>query len=119
MTVDIVQYNDAWLKAWTDKDVEALGRFYAADCAYRDAAVPGGLTGRDALRAYLTAMFAKTPAMVYAAEETWPIPGGFCARWYCALGENGALGRLRGFDMVLLRGDEIVFNEVYTHTLPA
>ena len=116
---EIEAYNARWLQAWTDKDVDALCGFYAEDCSYKDPQVPAGLTGNAALRAYLTGLFAATPPMTYTPEETWPIPGGFCGRWYCAIGENGAAGRLRGFDLVLMDGDRIRLNEVYVHQLPA
>lgn len=53
--------------------------------------------------------------MTYTPDETWPIPGGFCGRWYCDVAGGG---RLRGFDMVLLDGDRISHNEVYVHQLP-
>lgn len=112
---DIADYNARWLQAWTDKDVPRLAAFYAADCVYKDPQTAAGLTGRQALEAYLTGLFAATPAMTYTPDELWPIPGGFCGRWYCDI-EGG--GRLRGFDLVILRGDEIALNEVYVHTLP-
>ncbi|GGE07388.1 hypothetical protein GCM10011529_12260 [Polymorphobacter glacialis] len=53
--------------------------------------------------------------MTYVPDKTWPIEGGFCGRWYCDM--PGA-GRLRGFDLVLLSGDRIALNEVYTHLIP-
>lgn len=115
MNVDIARYNADWLAAWTAKDVEALLGFYAEDCTYSDPQTAAGITGHDALRAYLTGLFAATPAMTYAPDETWAIEGGFCGRWYCDV-EGG--GRLRGFDMVLLTGDRIAHNEVYVHQLP-
>ncbi|WP_334655736.1 nuclear transport factor 2 family protein [Sphingomonas panaciterrae] len=113
--MDIARYNADWLAAWTAKDVEALLGFYAEDCRYFDPQTAGGITGHEALRAYLTGLFAATPAMTYTPDETWPIPGGFCGRWYCDV--EGA-GRMRGFDMVLLDGDRITHNEVYVHQLP-
>jgi SnoaL-like domain len=115
----IAAYNADWLKAWTDKDVERLCGFYADDCVYKDPQTAAGLEGQAALRSYLTGLFAATPAMSYEAEEVWPIPGGFCGRWYCQIGKDGALGRLRGFDLVLLEGDKIRLNEVYVHQLGA
>ena len=45
-------------------------------------------------------------------------PDGFCGRWYCKMGAAAA-AQLRGFDLVVLRGREIVLNEVYVHQLPA
>ena len=113
---DIDRFNADWLRGWTDKDVERLLQFYAEDCVYKDPQTAAGLTGHEALRGYLTGLFAATPAMTYTPDEVWPIQGGFCGRWFCEI-EGG--GRLRGFDLVILKGDRIALNEVYTHTLPA
>ncbi len=117
--MDIADFNARWLKAWSDKDVPALVAFYADDCIYKDPQTPGGLRGRAALQDYLTALFAATPPMIYTPDETWPISGGFCGRWYCEIGPGGAGGRLRGFDLVILTGDRIAVNEVYVHQMPA
>ena len=120
MTLDeITRYNADWLQAWTDKDVDRLCEIYAEDCVYRDPQATAGLTGREPLRVYLTQIFANTPPMTYIPDEVWPIPGGFCGRWWCEIGEGGALGKLRGFDLVILKGDKIGLNEVYTHALGA
>jgi hypothetical protein len=113
---EIAAYNAAWLKAWTDKDVDRLCGFYAENCTYTDPQTAGGLEGQAALRAYLAGLFAATPPMTYEPEQTWPIPGGFCGRWYCTI--EGA-GRMRGFDLVIMDGDRIRLNEVYVHQLPA
>ena len=120
MTPDeIARFNADWLAAWTAKDVSKLVAFYAVDCGYKDPHTAAGLTGREALAAYLTGLFAATPPMTYTPDETWPIPGGFCGRWYCEIGEGGSGGRLRGFDLVILDGDRIALNEVYVHQMPA
>jgi hypothetical protein len=117
--MDIADFNARWLKAWSDKDVAALCAFYAADCVYKDPQTAGGVQGQAVLRDYLTGLFAATPPMTYTPDEVWPIPGGFCGRWYCAIGEGGAGGSLRGFDLVILRGERIALNEVYVHQMPA
>ncbi len=114
--MDIELFNARWLAAWTAKDVPGLLEFYAADCVYKDPQTADGLVGRDALGGYLTGLFGATPAMTYTPDEVWPIPGGFCGRWYCDI-EGGA--RLRGFDLVILRDGLIALNEVYTHTVSA
>jgi len=113
-STDIETYNADWLRAWTDKDVERLLGFYAPDCVYKDPQTAAGLTGHDALRPYLTGLFGATPPMTYTPDEVWPIPGGFCGRWYCDIAGGG---RMRGFDLVILKGDRIALNEVYVHTL--
>ena len=120
MTPDeITAYNADWLLAWSEKDVPRLSAFYAEDCVYKDNQTVEGLNGRAALEGYLNGLFGATPAMTYTPDETWPIPGGFCGRWYCEIGEGGSGGRLRGFDLVILDGDRIALNEVYVHQMPA
>jgi hypothetical protein len=114
---DLATYNADWLRAWSDKDLDRLCRFYAEDCIYKDPQTAAGLEGRAALRAYLSQLFAATPPMTYEPDEVWPILGGFCGRWYCSIGKDGEAGRLRGFDLVLLTGDQIRLNEVYVHQL--
>jgi hypothetical protein len=117
--VDIAQLNRDWLLAWSDKDVPRLLRFYSADVQYRDPAVPAGIVGQDALRTYLTQLFASTPPMWYEPETVWAIDGGFCGRWFCTIDlGNGKRGRMRGFDLCRLENGLIAENEVYTHNLP-
>ena len=115
-TADIADFNARWLAAWSAKDVDGLCAFYADDCVYKDPQTVAGLKGNGALRGYLTQLFAATPAMTYTPDEVWPIPGGFCGRWYCDIASGG---RMRGFDLVLFDGERIGLNEVYVHTLTA
>jgi hypothetical protein len=117
--MDIVDFNTRWLAAWSAKDTAALLAFYHPQTTYKDPQVPGGLTGHPALKAYLDGLFAATPPMEYVPDEVWPIPGGYCGRWICTISAPGAAVRkMRGFDLVVLEGDTIRLNEVYTHTLP-
>lgn len=117
--MDIEDFNARWLKAWSAKDVPALLGFYAEDCVYKDNQTAAGITGHEALRAYLTGLFAAMPPTTYTPDETWPIAGGYCGRWYADMGEGGSAGRMRGFDLVILDGDRIALNEVYVHPLTA
>src|SRR5690606_35771248 len=41
--VDLDAYNAAWLKAWSDKDVERLLEFYHPDVVYKDGQTVTGL----------------------------------------------------------------------------
>ena len=116
--IDIVRFNADWLAAWTRKDVPALLGFYADDAVYKDPQTAGGITGRAALEAYLTQLFAATPPIAYAPETVWAIEGGFCGRWFASIGDDGESGRMRGFDLVLLKEGRIAYNEVYVHQLP-
>ena len=118
--MDIDKYNADWLAAWSAKDTAQLLTFYGPGIVYKDAQVPMGITGQPALKAYLDGLFGATPPMEYVPDEVWPIPGGYCGRWNCAFElPDGSKRALRGFDLVLLEGDQIVYNEVYTHELRA
>jgi hypothetical protein len=119
LSADIETFNAEWLAAWSAKDVPALLGFYAPDCVYKDNNTAAGIVGHAQLGPYLEGLFAATPRMIYTPDETWPIPGGFCGRWYCAIGEDGADGAMRGFDLCLVSNGKITLNEVYVHMLPA
>jgi len=118
MKPDLDDFNRRWLKAWTDKDVPRLLTFYSDQTVYRDLQTTAGITGHDALGAYLTALFGATPPMTYEADELWPTHNGYCGRWYCTISPpGGPVSYLRGFDLVVLEGDRIALNEVYVHPL--
>ncbi|MGB3810221.1 MAG: nuclear transport factor 2 family protein [Parvibaculum sp.] len=120
MALDIVDFNARWLKAWSDKNVSELVMFYAQDTVYCDPQVPDGLKGREALRAYLTRLFAETPPMRYDPHESWATHNGYCGRWYCTISlPDRARSYLRGFDLVVLEDDLIALNEVYVHPVAA
>ena len=119
MSTDLETLNADWLKAWSAKDVAGVVSFYAEDCVYKDMQTAAGITGHAALTAYLTGLFGATPPMTYTPDELWPTRDGFCGRWYCAIGPDGSLGRMRGFDLVVLKQGKIALNEVYIHQLPA
>ncbi|MDH4384748.1 MAG: nuclear transport factor 2 family protein [Caulobacter sp.] len=116
--MDIEDYNGRWLAAWTAKDVSTLLAFYSPDCIYKDNNTAGGIEGHAALKPYLEGLFAATPAMTYEPETVWAIEGGFCGRWYCTIDMPEGPQRMRGFDLVILSGDQIIHNEVYVHPLP-
>ena len=114
--MDLTDYNARWLKAWSDKDVPTLLTFYSPDTVYYDPQTPDGIYGQAALGAYLTGLFAALPPTVYAPHEIWPTAGGYCGRWYATTtAADGEKSYMRGFDLVVLRGDQIVLNEVYLH----
>ncbi|MDO8290265.1 MAG: nuclear transport factor 2 family protein [Parvibaculum sp.] len=116
MSVDIIDFNARWLKAWSDKNVAELVMFYSQDTVYCDPSVPNGLKGREALRGYLTKLFESTPPMNYVPHETWATHNGYAGRWYCTISAaDGTKTYMRGFDLVVLKGNEITLNEVYVH----
>ncbi|MEX2238225.1 MAG: nuclear transport factor 2 family protein [Dehalococcoidia bacterium] len=117
--MDIESYNRDWLKAWSDKDVERLLTFYAPDTVYKDQQVPQGARGHVELRKYLESIFGMMPETSFDPEQIWAIEGGYVGRWIATSTlPDGSASKMRGFDLVLLDGDQITLNEVYTHNLP-
>lgn len=120
--MDFAKYNADWLQAWSDKDVDTLvDRFYASNVVYKDTQTAKGLNGSAELRAYLTGLFAAMPPTRYDSDEIWPHADGkgYAGRWIGTMElPGGAKRRFRGFDLVILEGDRITRNEVYTHDLP-
>lgn len=120
MSLDLADFNKRWLQAWSDKDVARLLTFYDETCLYFDPSVPQGVSGHAELGAYLTGLFKALPATNYIPEEIWSTHNGYCGRWYCVMGDDpDAKPAMRGFDLVVLKGDRIVLNEVYAHMLQA
>jgi hypothetical protein len=119
MSLDLADFNKRWLEAWSEKDVDRLLGFYAADVIYKDPQTPQGLTGHASLGAYLKGLFVDTPPMRYDPEEIWATPSGYCGRWYCVIGDDpDAAPSMRGFDLCVMDGDgKIAVNEVYVHML--
>ncbi|MCK9518116.1 MAG: nuclear transport factor 2 family protein [Dehalococcoidia bacterium] len=118
--MDVGAFNAEWLQAWSDKDVERLLGFYHKDTVYKDGQTVAGLRGHAELRSYLSSLFENTPPMRYEPDQVWAIAGGYCGRWNCTIDlPDGSRRRLRGFDLVLLDGEQISYNEVYTHDLGA
>ena len=116
MTFNINNFNARWLKAWSEKNVADLVMFYAKDAQYFDPQVPGGIKGRETLRACLTKLFSETPLMSYVPHETWATHNGYAGRWYCTISmPDGANSYLRGFDIVVMKENSIILNEVYVH----
>jgi len=120
MSLDIEDFNRRWLRAWSDKDVPALLTFYHPDVVYTDPQTVTGLKGHAALNDYLIGLFAATPPMRFDPHEVWKTPNGYCGRWYGTISPpEGDESYLRGFDLVVLDGDQITLNEVYVHPLDA
>ena len=95
--------------------------YYAPDVVYKDPQTAVGVVGTEALRAYLKGLFAAMPATRYDPEEVWPHADGkgYSGRWLGTMDlPDGQVRRFRGFDLVVMKGDRITLNEVYTHDLP-
>ena len=104
------------LEAWNTHDVERVVACYTPDLVYRDPGTRGHVQGADALRRYLTRMFASW-RMHWSAREVFPLEGtdGAAVLWRATLTPLGGdtTVEVEGMDLVVLEGERLKRNEVY------
>lgn len=104
------------LGAWNEQDVEGVVACYAEDCTYLDPNTRGAVQGRDALRRYLTRLFARWK-MHWTLKEfhSFGDKDGGAFLWHATLtpADGGRTAVVDGMDLVLLEGDLLCRNEVY------
>jgi len=105
-----------FLDAWNAQDVDRVLDCYTDDVRYRDPNTRGEVVGRDAMRRYLTRLFAGFQ-MTWARREVFELkhePGvAFLWRATIRRQDGGAVVEVDGMDLAVLRGDRLVRNEVY------
>ena len=104
------------LDAWNTHDVERVVACYTPDLVYRDPGTRGEVRGADALRRYLTKMFAAW-RMHWSAREVFPLagPNGAAFLWRASLTPLGGdtSVEVEGMDLAVLEGELLRRNEVY------
>lgn len=115
--MDIVDFNNRWLAAWTARDPHAIVSFYDDNLVYYDGTVPNGLEGKAAFLTYVEQFCESGPQISFRADQVWRIEGGFSGRWLGLMKTPQGTTRLRGFDLCLVRNGLITHNELYTHAL--
>jgi len=115
MTVQAAQtFASKWLPAWTGNDPEGLLAFYAEDCFYEDAGIPGGAEGKAALRTYFQKLLRQNPSWVWTQLEAIPMAGGFLNKWRADIPVGPKTISIIGVCFVQLNdADEIIRNEVF------
>jgi steroid delta-isomerase-like uncharacterized protein len=105
-----------FLDAWNSQDVERVLHCYTDDVRYRDPNTRGEVVGRDALRRYLTRLFAEW-RMNWQSRETFAFTGtdGAAFLWRATLRRAGSdrTFEVEGMDLAVLDGDRVARNEVY------
>jgi hypothetical protein len=99
------EFCDLWLAAWTGNRPDKLLNFYHENIVYKDPGVPEPIEGKEKLKIYFQKLLAKYPDWVWKRKELFPIKGGFTLIW--------KLENLEGMDLVILKDDKIIRNEVY------
>ena len=106
---------DRFLAAWNTQDVDRVLSCYTAGVEYRDPNTRGAVRGGEALRRYLTKLFAAWQ-MHWTLREAHLFEGGHgCAvLWHATFrrpGGDTTIG-IDGMDLVEVRDERIARNEV-------
>lgn len=103
-----------WLPAWSGNNPERLLSFYDEDAYYADPAVPDGIRGKAALRAYFVRLLARNPGWVWRQLEAIPMRHGFLNKWEATIPSEQGEKTFCGVCTVEFgRGKLIARNEVY------
>ena len=105
-----------FLDAWNAQDVDRVLDCYTDDVHYRDPNTSGAIEGREAMRRYLTRLFAAWE-MTWARREVFELHGdaGVAFLWHATFRRPGGSRVIEadGMDLAMLRGDRLARNEVY------
>lgn len=104
------------LSEWNTQDVERVVAVYTDDVIYVDPNTRGAVKGADAMRRYLTKLFARWK-MHWTMREAFLLDGrnGCAVLWHATFQkpEGGETVETNGMDLVFVRGDRIERNEIY------
>jgi ketosteroid isomerase-like protein len=113
---NIDQIAERFLAAWNTQDVDQVLDCYTQDVRYLDPNTRGAVDGADALRRYLTKLFANWQ-MTWKLREAFPLLGenGAAVLWTASLrrADGNETVEVDGMDLVLQEGERIARNEVY------
>ena len=104
------------LSAWNVQDVEGVVACYTEDCVYLDPNTRGPVVGHDALRRYLTKLFACW-RMHWSRRKAFLLAdgSGTAFLWHAELtpAGGGRTAEVDGMDLALVRDGRLSRNEVY------
>lgn len=112
----MMELAERFLAAWNTQEVDRVLACYGVDAEYRDPNTCGVVRGEDALRRYLTRLFAGwrmhwtlREAHLFASQE------GCAVLWHATLQrpDGGQTIGVDGMDFVEVEGDRIARNEVW------
>jgi len=106
-------FAEKWLPAWTGNRPELLASFYTPDAVYSDPAIPKGVQGREALRAYFSKLLARNPEWVWVHRGSIPMEDGFLNLWHASIPVGEGTVEAEGVCTVQLRDGLIYANHVF------
>ncbi|MBI2571335.1 MAG: nuclear transport factor 2 family protein [Candidatus Schekmanbacteria bacterium] len=113
---EMLRLAEQFMAAWNSQEVERVLSIYTSDVEYVDPNTRGAVRGADALRKYLTKLFAGW-TMHWSLREAHLFEGGEgCAvLWHATFRKPGGstTAEADGMDFVRVRDGRIQRNEVY------
>lgn len=111
--MNIQQFCNEWLNAWSGNQPEQLLAYYSENTFYSDPAFPNGLSGKTELKNYFTKLLAANPNWKWEAVEIFSTAKGFTLKWRATVPVKNQTISFYGLDIVELEGNKISRNEVY------
>jgi len=105
-----------WLKSWTGNTPEKLINFYTDDVFYLDPHLKEGVKGKEEFFQYLKKLLSKNPRWTWQLVEFSGAANKFYVKWACDIPMGQDIFKTKGLDIVELRNDKIMRNEVYFDT---
>jgi len=106
---------ERFLAAWNSQDVDSVVGCYTENLVYRDPNTRGEVRGREAMRRYLSKLFAVW-TMHWSLRQAFPLQDGKGAAvlWRATFRrDDSETVEADGMDLVLMQGEHIARNEVY------
>jgi ketosteroid isomerase-like protein len=116
-SAELWKFGEGYIAAWNTQTVDEVVALYTEDVVYVDPNTRGPVEGADAMRRYLTKLFARW-RMRWSIKEIFPLadPAGGCtALWHASFARDGgeAAVEVDGMELIVLDGGKVKRNEVY------
>lgn len=110
---ELFDFAREWLRSWTGNDPDRLISYYSEDAFYSDPEHRDGLQGREVILSYFVKLLDVYRDWVWTPIELFPIMNGFVLKWKCTIYVGTRTLHEIGVDIVILKDNKIVRNEVY------
>ncbi len=110
------KFLESWLKAWTGNHPDVLLGFYGENAYYQDPANPKGLKGIEKIKPYFEKLLAKYPTWTWELLELFETEHVFILKWKAKIPNKGQNKDFFGLDIVEIKNQKIIRNEVYFDT---
>jgi predicted ester cyclase len=108
---DARTFADAYFAMWNERRIDDAATFFVDDVRYRDIALGETLEGIEAVRRFMTGLFARFPDVRWEAIDTvQESPGKIAIQWISRRTIDGAPDEVEGVSIVHLRNGRVFDN---------